>query len=59
MNTVSAPTSESQLSKLRAKHQEQAKRAAASRRVPSAFSGDPTFLELVSKQSNEPVSDSN
>ncbi len=50
MNVVSNPTSESQLFKLRAKHQEQAKFAAKAGLVPKAFLGDPTFKELVSAQ---------
>lgn len=68
---VRSQSSPRHIDKLRAEHQAQAKLAAESGLVPKAFSGDPTFVELVSaknmpapetgcgllgEKSNEPVS---
>jgi len=48
MKAVRDQPSPRHIDKLRVEHQAQAKLAAESGRVPKAFHGDPTFVELVS-----------
>ena len=52
---MSALPRSKEMDKLRAEHQAKARLAAEDGLVPTAFVGDPTFLELVAEQDELPA----